>query len=273
MQHRVYARESVVSLFASSPYSSFSHRKKRFTLKKIAALAAAACLTIGLSFGFWKTVAFPHEKSYFTCEAPYGEKSRLILSDGTIVWLNAGSTLRYADDYNASDRKVLLEGEGYFEVTRQKGIPFIVETNAYKVVVKGTKFIVSAYKEDGYVATTLFEGAVVLDYKGKEIAMSPGESMRLDLKSGRFTRATTEAVQSRAWADNRIEFDQITLKELLARLSRQYNVPIHLLTPGIGEKTYIISLRNRETVDEVLTAIRQIIPIEVERRGKDIYIR
>lgn len=273
LQHRVYARESVVSLLATSAYSSSSHRKKRFTLKKRAAVAAIACLTIGLSFGIWKTAAFPHEKSYFTCEAPYGEKSRLVLSDGTIVWLNAGSTLRYADDYNASDRKVLLEGEGYFEVTRQKGIPFIVETKAYKVVVKGTKFTVSAYKEDGYVATTLLEGAVVLDYKGKEIALSPGESMRLDLKSGRFTRATTEAAQSKAWADNRIEFDQITLQELLTRLSRQYNVPIHLLSRDFGEQTYSISLRNRETIDEVLTAIEQIIPIKVERREKDIYIR
>lgn len=266
LQHRMRTHEAVIPLFPEPP-SSFA-----FPWKKTAIVAAVACLTIGFSLGFWKSNAFPREKSYFTCEAPYGEKSRITLSDGTTVWLNAGSTLRYADDYNASNRKVRLDGEGYFEVVSQKGVPFLVETKAYNIVVKGTKFNVSAYQEDGYVATTLLEGAVVLDYKGKKITMAPGESMRFDLKSARFIRSATQAAQSKAWADNRIEFDRITLKELLARLSRQYNVPIHLHSQDAGEKSYCISLRNRETIDEVLAALRQMIPLRIERKGKDIYI-
>lgn len=241
--------------------------------KKAAAVAAIVTLTIGLQIGVWNVWSLSKKESYFLCEAPYGEKSRVILSDGTTVWLNAGSTLKYADSYNASNRKVILEGEGYFEVSRREEVPFIVHTKAYDVVVKGTKFNVSAYADDAYVSTTLLEGAVVLDYQGKKMTMSPGESIRFDLEKKVFIRAKTEASHSKAWAENRMEFDNISLKDLLARLSRQYNVHIHLLSEELGEKTYCISLRNRETIGEVMTALQQIIPLKIERKDKDIYIR
>ena len=98
--------------------------------------------------------------------------------------------------------------------------------------------------------------------------MSPGESMRLNVETGKFIRTQVNASQSKAWAENRIEFDHITLKELVAKLSRQYDVNIRLESEAVGDKTFRISLRNRE-----MTALQEIIPITVERKGKDIYIR
>lgn len=248
--------------------------RPRYALwKKAAVIALLIVGTAALHIGLHHHLPSFREASYFTCEAPYGEKSRIVLSDGTIVWLNAGSRLTYSDQYNASHRNVTLEGEGYFEVVKKGGAPFTVQTRLYNIVVKGTKFNVTAYPEDTYIATTLLEGAVELNYKGKTIPMHPGESMRLDIGSGRFTRQKTNAVQSKAWADDRIEYDDIPLKDLVAKLSRQYNVHIHLARAEAGEKTLCISLRNRETIGEVMTALEQIIPIRTERKGKDIYIR
>lgn len=241
--------------------------------KKAAAIALLIGSTLGLHIGIRQLQPLWEEPAYFTCEAPYGEKSRIVLSDGTTVWLNAGSRLTYSSQYNSSHRNVTLDGEGYFEVVKKGGDPFTVQTSLYNVVVKGTKFNVSAYSEDNYASTTLLEGAVVLNYKGKEIRMQPGESLRLDIASGQFTRQKINARQSKAWAENRIEYDNITLKELIAKLSRQYNTPIHLAREEAGEKTFCISLRNRETIGEVLTALQQIIPIKIEQKGKDIYIR
>lgn len=241
--------------------------------KKAAAIALLIGSTLGLHIGLRQLQPLWEEPAYFTCEAPYGEKSRITLSDGTTVWLNAGSRLTYSSQYNSSHRNVTLDGEGYFEVVKKGGDPFTVQTSLYNVVVKGTKFNVSAYSEDSYASTTLLEGAVVLNYKGKEIRMQPGESLRLDIASGQFTRQKINARQSKAWAENRIEYDNITLKELIAKLSRQYNTPIHLAREEAGEKTFCISLRNRETIGEVLTALQQIIPIKIEQKGKDIYIR
>lgn len=241
--------------------------------KKAAVIALLIASTAALHIGLKQYLSETSAETNFISEAPYGEKSRVALPDGTTVWLNAGSRLTYSSRYNATHRNVTLAGEGYFEVAKQGGIPFTVHTAAYAIVVKGTKFNVSAYAEDSYIATTLLEGAVVLDYKGKEIPLHPGESMRLDLSSGRFTRTKINARQSKAWADNRIEFDNIPLQELLVKLSRQYNVPIHLERKEAGEKTLCISLRNRETIGEVMTALQQIIPLKIERKGKDIYIR
>lgn len=160
-----------------------------------------------------------------------------------------------------------------FEVTKKAGATFIVQTHGYDVVVKGTKFDVSAYDDDPFISTTLLEGSVELNYKGSPIRMSPGESMRLNVETGKFIRTQVNASQSKAWAENRIEFDHITLKELVAKLSRQYDVNIRLESEAVGDKTFRISLRNRETIGEVMTALQEIIPITVERKGKDIYIR
>lgn len=246
---------------------------KRSFWKKVVTIAAVMVFTVGATIGVWQIISSLQRETYFMCEAPLGEKSKIILSDGTIVWLNAGSTLTYSNKFNSQNRKVELEGEGYFEVAKKNGAEFRVHTHAYDVVVKGTKFNVSAYGDDNYVSTTLLEGSVALNYQGKQIVMLPGEAVRFDVESAKFTRSRVNAVQSRAWAENRIEFDDITLEELAAKLSRQYDITIHVESEEVGTKKFRVSLRNRETIGEVMTALQQIIPITVERKGKDIYIR
>ena len=106
-----------------------------------------------------------------------------------------------------------LEGEGYFEVTRHEGIPFKVETPAYAVLVKGTKFNVSAYSGDPYVTTTLLEGKVELLHEKNIYKIVPGESMRLNVATGRLQKTKVDATHSTAWLKNQVEFERITLKE------------------------------------------------------------
>lgn len=269
LQRKICTQEAIRPMLAhpKSTISSFS------IWRKIAAVAAIVILTIGGTLSVWHFASSLKPETYFVCEAPYGEKSKVILSDGTIVWLNAGSTLKYSNKFNASYRRVELNGEGYFEVSRKNGTAFIVQTRGYDVVVKGTKFDVSAYDDDPFISTTLLEGSVELNYQGNPIIMYPGESMRLNVETGKFIRTTVNASQSKAWAENRIEFDHITLKELVAKLSRQYDVDIRLESEEVGNKIFRISLRNEETIGEVMTALQEILPITIERKDKDIYIR
>lgn len=264
LQCKVRTQEAIIPMI---PLSRNNFRRK------VVAIAAMVVFTVGTTLGIWQMVSSLQKETYFTCEAPLGEKSKIVLSDGTVVWLNAGSTLKYSDKFNSKNRKVELDGEGYFEVAKKNGAEFQVHTSVYDVIVKGTKFNVSAYGDDDYVSTTLLEGAVALNYQGKQIAMSPGEAVKLDLESKKFTRSRVNAVQSRAWAENRIEFDSITLKELATKLSRQYDVSIHVESKEVSTKKFRISLRNRETIGEVMAALQQIIPITIDRKGKDIYIR
>ena len=151
------------------------------------AIAAMFVLIAGGTWVVLNTTTFMNKAQYIVFEAPYGEKSKMTFPDGTVVWLNAGSSLKYSNKYNTDDRVVELEGEGYFEVAKKKKIPFVVHTRGYDVVVKGTKFNVTAYPEDSNITTTLMEGAVELLKEKQHIAMKPGESVTLNVVSGKFT--------------------------------------------------------------------------------------
>ena len=237
------------------------------------AIAAMFVLIAGGTWVVLNTTTFMNKAQYIVFEAPYGEKSKMTFPDGTVVWLNAGSSLKYSYKYNTDDRVVELEGEGYFEVAKKKKISFVVHTRGYDVVVKGTKFNVTAYPEDSNITTTLMEGAVELLKEKQHIAMKPGESVTLNVVSGKFTLTKVNPDVSKAWSENRIEYDNISLRELAAKLSRQYDVKIHLLTEEVGDKRFSISLRNQETIGEVMSALKEIIPIQVERKNMDIYIK
>ncbi len=251
---------------------------RRRLLRRTASVAAAAILGLFGAFGLWKAVERFLPAECYTVEVPLGEKSRIILSDGTLVWLNAGSKLRYSDRFGRFNRRVELEGEGYFEVAKKKGSKFRVGTDAYDIVVKGTRFDVSAYPDDNFVGTTLAEGSVELHRSDpgsakSRIMMSPGESVHYDKNSGNFVRNYVDAALAYSWTENRIEFDNITLRELTAKLARQYNVKIYLQSDSVKEKRFHISLRNDETIRDVLDALKDIIPVRVEYRGDDIYIK
>lgn len=240
-------------------------------------MSVAAIITITL-LASWMVLYHqmntePH--SYYTCSAPYGEKSKLVLTDGTSVWLNSGSSLRYSSQFGKNHREVYLEGEGYFEVNKQKEQTFIVHTDIYDVVVKGTKFNVSAYENDPTVTTTLLEGSVDIAYGTEVIQLLPGEKINYIRESKQFIRKQVDAEQSKAWAENRIEYADITLQELTRKLSLQYNVSIDLAPSAaqLAEKSFRISLRNGETIDDVLSALQAILPITIERKQQYIIIK
>ena len=252
LQRRMQVRQSLNSVFST----------KHMQLQRFIAVAAIACVLL-LS-----------ADNRFALETAYGEKSKLILADGTVVWLNAGSSLQYAGNFNSKNREVFLTGEAYFEVTKQSdGTPFVVKTDQYSVLVKGTKFNVSSYPEDISAKTTLLEGSIDILYKGRHIPVAPGELLSLDKQNGSFSRQKVQASQYKSWTEGRVEYDKITLNELAVRLSRKYDVQIHLGDDLEKDIAFRVSLRNEETVGDVFHALSEIIPIRYERRDRDIYIR
>lgn len=232
----------------------------------VAVLVLCSVVTIKYFSGAEKQLA-----QYFMTEAPKGERSRLKLPDGTRVLLNAGSKLKYSSEFSKTDRKVELIGEAYFEVTKINGQIFTVHTRGYDVVVRGTKFDVAAYAEDSMVTTTLIEGRVELNYGNCIIQMKPGETMALNVNSGQFKQLSKQS-QTNAWMDNRIEYNDITLKRLASILSIQYNVNIHIMNKQLEETTFSISLRNNEDIHEVMDAIKTLTHSNIRYNNKDIYI-
>lgn len=265
LQRRIHVRHSMVSEFES----------KRFRWKPIVAAASIIfVLFLGGVYGVNLYLESVISRNFFALETAYGEKSKLVLADGTVVWLNAGSSLQYAGNFNLKNREVFLKGEAYFEVTKQAdGTPFLVKTDQYNVLVKGTKFNISSYPEDSFATTALLEGAVDILYKGKHIPVVPGELLSLNKEDGRFIRQQVQASQYKSWTEGRVEYDKITLGELADRLSRKYDIRIHLDKSLSEDMFFRVSLRNEETVGDVFQALSKIIPISYERQGQDIYVR
>lgn len=239
-------------------------------------LAAAAILVCVAVFSF-KLVLYtfePDPEKLFVFETPNGERSKLTLGDGTVVWLNSGSRLCYSSRFDIDNRRVEVSGEAYFDVAKQAdGHEFTVDMGSCDIVVKGTKFNVSAYPEDDYVQATLLEGRIEFRRDDQVLDMVPGEQVCMSKASGEWQKEQVDAGQYKAWIDGRIEYDQIALRDLLARLARHYDVAFHLQTDSLASRNLKISVRNEETLNDVLRALAEVIPMTVTVEGKDIYIR
>ena len=165
-----------------------------------------------------------------TVRVPRGNEYRLILSDGTKVWLNASSTLEYPASFEGKkERRVRLTGEAFFEVCRNEKCPFYVETgNQESVQVLGTSFNINAYPENSKHFTTLVTGKISYQVEeGKEpIILSPDQQVSFDCVSGDMKVAQVDASAFTAWKDGWIYFEDETLPDLAKRLSRVYGVEI-----------------------------------------------
>ena len=234
----------------------------------IGAVAAAVVALFGAIF----LLARPEPVQEYAMEAPAGEKSRIFLPDSSVVWLNSGSKLFFNSSFNSKDRRVALVGEGYFEVSHNEQLPFRVTCGDVDVLVKGTKFNVSAYTEDLFVTTSVLEGHVVFSHGDAHMDLLKGQSARYDVVSGSFSRSLQTPENESAWTESRFVYEGITLSELAEKLSRTYAVRFHFNTPEHLDGKFNISLRNNESLDDVLRALEKMIPIKARREGDNVYI-
>lgn len=198
------------------------------------------------------------ELTYNQLVTPNGAKYKIILPDGTRVWLNAGSSLRYPVAFSASERRVELSGEGYFEVEKvykdAKKVPFYVETETQIVQVLGTEFNISAYADDRLVRTTLISGKVnVSDRPGNKMEMlSPGEQAVFDNEGAfKIMKINTDAAIS--WKNGNFMFEDMYLKDIMKQLCRWYNVEVDYTE--IPQTQYNIFISRNETLQRVLTML------------------
>lgn len=244
--------------------------RKMYLRRKLAAAAVALVLVSSLVTYFFSSHHAGPE-AYYTCIAPLGGKAEVVLPDGSRVWLNAGSDLRYPASFGSDSRVVELNGEAYFEVAKHAGSKFTVNTKGYDVIVHGTKFNVSAYADDATVTTTLLEGSVQVSHDKECVMMVPGEKVTLNQMSGELikTKASTKA---NAWIHGNTEYESITLANLVKVLSRRFNMKITVQSPSLRDERLAISLNNGEDFDGIMRGLQRIIPIRVVRQGKNVQI-
>lgn len=235
-------------------------RRRWLQIASVAALLVVTFLTGGIVSHFLLNTNSFNEPLVF--ETPRGEKSVVTLSDGTQVWLNASSKL-VCHKFGKGSREVELTGEAFFKVAHNEHAPFHVKTDECVIDVLGTEFNVMAYRNFGRKEITLVKGKVNVKFDKSNTILAPGEA--LTVKDHKFWVSQTDASHSYSWIENKFDFQNISLTELVKRLENWYDIDIDLVNPGNKDVNFTGTFKNEETIWEVLDAIRVYIPIQYEK--------
>lgn len=251
-----------------------SKRIRTRQLKSVALVVSgmAASLLIFLSLTFY-TNLFSNSEATIAMTTTYGSRSEVVLPDGSIVKLNAGSNIKYHFDKISQTRKVDFSGEAFFEVAKSQK-PFVIETaDGLNVKVLGTKFNLSTYPEDRMAQTSLFEGKVELSQNGAaSLILSPGQMAILDKKSNEIKYTEGEISHTTSWMENKLYMENMSLQDVCIKMERWYDVKITLSDKSLGEKIHYTGVLKEQTVLDVLNALCRLSSISYELKGKEIMI-
>lgn len=232
----------------------------------------------------------PTAKNYSEVSTRLGSKSKLVLPDSTIVWLNSGSKLSYSENFGRSNRNTILSGEAFFEV-RKSDIPFIIETNSIKVKVLGTAFNVKSYPNEKTTETSLIRGTVEVTLNkrpGEKFILKPNEKLVVSneatdtiaskkkkdpivVLSGLTHFEVDQTIIETSWVNNKLVFQNDTFSEIAKKMERWYNVSIQITDEQLAQ-TRLTGTFENESVKQALTALQITAPFKFVITENEIII-
>jgi len=207
--------------------------------------------------------------AYNTLETPRGRQYQVMLPDGTKVWLNAASSLRYPTSFTGKERTVELSGEAYFEVVHNAAMPFIVKSARQEVKVLGTHFNINAYSDEAAAVTTLLQGSVQVSHDHLTRLLKPGQQASTSVSNILVTGADTR--RATGWKDGRIIFVHTDIQQVLREVSRWYNIEIRY-----EGRVPVYSLSGEVSRKEELSAVLKMLrlsDVHFEQQGRTLIIR
>lgn len=207
--------------------------------------------------------------AYNTIEAPAGGKWSLILPDGTQVWLNSSSSITYPTQFSATERKVKIKGEAFFDVTHNKKAPFIVSSGQQLIRVLGTEFNVEAYEEDAVAKTTLLKGAVAIESGNKAVKLAPGEQAKWNGKE--IIKEVVDTEAAIAWKEGYFKFNE-NIESILTKISRWYNVEIIYLSKPDPATTFSGKIARDRNLNSVLKMLEYDGNIHFQIQGRRVIV-
>ena len=211
---------------------------------------------------------------YNTLKVPTGGFYQLELSDGTRVWLNAESELRFPVQFGTGEREVYLKGEAYFDVRKDVARRFIVHLKESNVTVLGTSFNIKAYGDEDYIYTTLVEGKVrfTSEKEHEEVTLRPGMQSVLNLKSGKTELKEVEVEQFTAWRQGRFVFPSTTLGDLMCQLKRWYDIDVVYLSPEAKGYEFRGAINRDMDLKNVLAIVEKTSNVVFDINGRTIKV-
>lgn len=218
---------------------------------------------------------------YITKENPRGQKSQISLPDGTVLWLNSESRIRYPERFTTTHRVVDLEGEAFFEVASESKRPFVVSMGNLDVMALGTSFNISAFPEDKNIAVSLVTGKVLIKESSlagnhqkprfEEVVLIPGEKLLYDLEDFSVQKSYYDFKTDIIWKDGTIYFDNASYQEVKMKLERWFNVKL-VVRNEVGKPWHFSGEFERESLDRILTRIGFVKNFEFEKRDHEVII-
>lgn len=245
----------------SSPKKSWKTFLQSF--QKAAAILILPILLFSAYLYFGKATEGTTEQEFF---ATYGTRTTLVLPDGSKVWLNSGSKLRYERDFNRKNRTVFLTGEAFFDVTANKSKPFDVVTGLFTVRAIGTAFNVFSYKNNEF-ETSLEEGVSQVYRSGRNdqdkqiIRMIPGQRVVFDEKQAKLILSEGDVSQFSTWREGKLTFKNVPMNEVIMKLERWFNIDIELNDSSLLQYRYT-AVFEHETIQQTMEMLRFSSPIE-----------
>jgi len=231
----------------------------RYYLRIAAIIFFIITTSISSYFIFRENIFSSDRMMSYKTIVPQGSQSKIILPDGTLVWLNSGSTLEYKNTYGKKNRDVILTGEGYFEVKKNPSKPFLVHTGNIQVKVLGTIFNVRSYIDEPSEEVDLLEGKINIYFENKKssdrLIMKPNEKMIYNKKSNSIHTCKVIASRSALWTTGKLSFVDASLEEIAKNLERRYDVKIIIRSSTVKDELFSGSLDLNQPIDKVLEYI------------------
>jgi transmembrane sensor len=208
---------------------------------------------------------------YNTVATPRGGEYRVVLPDGSRVWLNAASSIRFPTAFKGKDREVELTGEAYFEVAANPKQPFHVRVNDMQVKVLGTCFDVMAYEDEASITTSLLQGAVRVEQGGASDLLKPGQGVSLNRLSGEMKIAPADTDQVVAWKNGLFLFEGVTIDRVMRQLARWYDIEV--VYDGQMSKHYSGGFSRNASLEEVLRVLQLGVKGRFVLEGKTVRVQ
>lgn len=210
------------------------------------------------------------EVSFNTLRTPAGGQFKVVLPDGTAVWLNAGSSLHYPTAFTEKVRRVRLEGEAFFEVAKNAAQPFVVEAKGITATVLGTSFNINSYPDEENLVTTLVTGSLRVNTPKAAHLLHPGEQTLLRSNGELQSRTGVNTEEFTAWKDGQFYFDNTPLTVILRQVSRWYDVEVIYTTP-VGDRKFF-GVIDRKTPLAGILKLLNANDIQFQIKGKKLYV-
>lgn len=251
LQHQQYREEARLLL------SRIRKPEKRFSFIPYLRYVAIVAVILSIGWGGFRLIRSNQEKvlTYTEVHVKNGEHKRIILPDGTSVTLNAGSYLRYPREFITDVRRIEMNGEAFFEVTRDEEKPFLIHTKDADVKVLGTSFNVKAFDMDEQLTVSVQTGKVQVDLPEAMMRLLPDEQFVMDKTKGEFQKRNEDARLSTVWIKGGLYFNRTPIRTVVNELVRMYNRAIEF-APGAEYDDYIYGEHDNKSLEAVLKSIQ-----------------